>query len=225
MVQSPEAVLSKLSGPSWGPASKGTPKRLVILCHGVGADGNDLIDLTPFWGRVLPDAVFVAPHAPEPFDMAPSGRQWFPLGDLDPAKLGGGVRRAEKVLDEFIDEQLAKYNLSPTAYALMGFSQGAMIALFTGLRRATAPRAILAFSGALIDPETLKAEMKNHAPVLLAHGEADQVVPVFRSRDAEAVLRAANVPVEALYVANLGHGIDDAILDAGALFLKKAFAG
>jgi phospholipase/carboxylesterase len=220
-----EAVLSKLSGPNWGPASKQPPKQLVILCHGVGADGNDLIELAPFWAGGLPDAVFVAPHAPEPFDMAPVGRQWFSLGDLDPAELGAGVRRAAKVLDEFIDEQLAKYSLPPTAYALMGFSQGAMTALFTGLRRADAPRAILAFSGALIEPESLQAEMKNQAPVLLAHGEADQIVPVFRSRDAEAALRAVKIPVEALYVANLGHGIDDTVLDAGASFLKKSFAG
>jgi phospholipase/carboxylesterase len=217
--------LSKLTGPSWGPASKKAPRKLVILCHGIGADGNNLIDLAPFWAQALPDAIFVAPHAPEPFDLAPEGRQWFPLGDLDPAKLCVGVRRAAKVLDEFIDEQLTKYGLPPTAYALMGFSQGAMTALFTGLRRADAPRAILAFSGALIEPEALKAEMKNHAPVLLAHGEADQVVPAFRSRDAEAALRTMNVPVETAYVANLGHGIDDVILDAGAQFLRKAFAG
>lgn len=217
--------MSKLSGPTWGPASKRAPKQLVILCHGVGTDGNDLIDLAPFWARVLPDAIFVAPHAPEPFDLAPMGRQWFSLGDLDPAKLGVGVRRAAKVLDEFIDEQLGKYGLPPTACALMGFSQGAMTALFTGLRRADAPRAILAFSGALIDPESLKAEMKNHAPVLLAHGEADQMVPAFRSRDAEAALRAVNVPVEAVYIGDLGHGIDDVVLDAGAQFLQKAFAG
>jgi phospholipase/carboxylesterase len=165
--------LAILTGPSWGPASNGAPEQLVILCHGVGADGNDLIDLAPYWARVLPDAIFVAPHAPEPFDMAPMGRQWFPLSNLDPAKLGVGVRRAAKVLDLFIDEQLAKYALPPTAYALMGFSQGAMTALFTGLRRVNAPRAILAFSGALIAAETLRSEMKNHAPVLLGHGEAD----------------------------------------------------
>lgn len=212
-----------LTGPSWGPASKGAPRQLVILCHGVGADGRDLIDLAPFWGRVLPDAVFVAPHAPEPFDMAPVGRQWFSLGDLDPGKLGAGVRRAAVALDEFIDEQLAKYGLPPTAYALMGFSQGAMTVLFTGLRREDAPRAILAFSGGLIDPQALQAEMKNHAPVLLAHGEADPVVPAFRSRDAEAALRAVNVPVEAVYAAGLGHSINDVILDAGAVFLRKAF--
>jgi phospholipase/carboxylesterase len=215
--------LPNLTGPSWGPASKGAPRQLVILCHGVGTDGYDLIELAPFWARVLPDAIFVAPHGPEPFDMAPMGRQWFSLGDLVPANLGVGVRRAAKALDEFIDEQLAKYALPPTAYALMGFSQGAMTALFTGLRRADAPRAILAFSGALIEPESLKAEIKNHAPVLLAHGEADPVVPAFRSRDAEAALRAVHVPVEAVFSANLQHGIDDVILGAGALFLQKAF--
>jgi phospholipase/carboxylesterase len=89
---------------------------------GVGADGNDLIDVAPYWAHALPDAVFVAPHAPERFDLAPVGRQWFPRGDLDPAKLGAGVPRAAKVLDAFIEEQLAKYALPPTAYALMGFS-------------------------------------------------------------------------------------------------------
>jgi phospholipase/carboxylesterase len=190
----------------------------------VGADGNDLIDLAPYWGRVLPDAVFTAPHGLEPFDMAPVGRQWFSLGSLEPARLEAGVRLAAKALDLFMDEQLAKYALPPTAYALMGFSQGAMTALFTGLRRVHPPRAILAFSGALISPETLKAEMNNRAPVLLAHGEADQVVPAFRSRDAEAALHAAGVPVEAVFKAGLGHGIDDDILNAGGLFLQKAFA-
>jgi phospholipase/carboxylesterase len=211
--------------PSWGPASKSTPRQLVILCHGVGADGHDLIDLAPYWGRALPDAVFVAPHGPEPFDMAPVGRQWFPIGDLNPATLGSGVRRAAVMLDAFIDQQLKKYGLPEAAYALMGFSQGAMTALFTGLRRPHAPRAILVFSGALIAPESLATELKNHAPVLLAHGEMDAVVPAFRSRDAAAALEQAGVPVETVFSPNLEHGIDDIILTAGALFLQKAFAG
>jgi phospholipase/carboxylesterase len=106
----------------------------------------------------------------------------------------------------------------------MGFSQGAMTVLFTGLRRAAAPRAILAFSGALIAPETLTAELANRAPVLLVHGEADDVVPAFRSRDAETALRAAGVPVEAVYVPGLGHGIDDTGLAMGALTLQRSFA-
>jgi phospholipase/carboxylesterase len=197
----------------------------VILCHGVGADGHDLIDLAPYWGRALPDAVFVAPHGPEPFDMAPMGRQWFPIGDLNLASFGPGVRRAAAWLDRVIDEQLAKYDLAPTAYALMGFSQGAMTALFTGLRRQAAPRAILAFSGGLIEPDKLATELQNRAPVLLGHGEADPIVPASRSRDAAAALKAAGVPVETVFSAKLEHGIDDVLLTAGALFLQKAFAG
>ncbi len=212
------------TGPSWGPALKGKPRQLVILCHGLGADGHDLIDLAPYWGRALPDAVFVSPHGPESFDMAPTGRQWFPIGDLDPAHFGAGVRRAAPVLNQFIDAQLKKYDLPPTAYALMGFSQGAMVALFTGLRRPAAPRAILAFSGALVDPEDLAAELKNHAPVLLAHGQADQIVPASYSIDAEQVLQAAGIPVETVFSPKLEHGIDDILLTAGALFLQKAFA-
>jgi phospholipase/carboxylesterase len=196
----------------------------VILCHGVGSDGNDLISLAPYWARVLPDAVFVSPHGPEPFDMAPMGRQWFSLGDRDLTKLGAGVRRAAIVLDAFIDAQLAKYALPPTAYALMGFSQGAMTVLFTGLRRAEAPRAILAFSGALIAPETLPAEAKNQAPVLLGHGEADPVVPAFLSRDAAAALQALSIPVQTVFSPALEHSIDNLILDAGAVFLRKAFS-
>lgn len=217
--------MTQEADPSWGPAAKTAPRQLVILCHGVGADGHDLIDLAPYWGQALPDAAFVAPHGPEPFDMAPAGRQWFPIGDLNPAKFGPGVRRAATALDAVIDAQLRKYGLPPTAYALMGFSQGAMTALFTGLRRQAAPRAILAFAGALIEPGTLAAEARNRAPVLLAHGEADPIVPASHTREAEAALKAAGIPVETVFSPKLEHGIDDVLLTAGALFLQKAFAG
>jgi len=212
-----------LDGPRFGPAN-GAAKQLIVLCHGVGADGNDLIDLAPYWSRAVPEAAFVAPHAPEPFAMAPHGRQWFPIGNLDPATLGAGVRRARTALDGFLDAELARLGLPPDAYALMGFSQGAMTVLFTGLRRAVPPRAILAFSGALIDPDSLARERAGHPPVLLVHGEADPVVPVSRSRDAEATLRANQIPVQGLYVPKLAHGIDDSGLSAGALALQRGFA-
>jgi phospholipase/carboxylesterase len=210
-----------LSGPSWGPASGAKPKQLVVLCHGVGADGRDLIELAPIFGATLPDAIFIAPNAPEAYDMAPFGRQWFSIGDINPAKLGQGVRRAAKVLDAFLDAELARLGLS--SYALVGFSQGAMTALFTGLRRAQAPAAILAYSGALIDPQSLAAEIQNHAPVLLAHGESDDIVPAFRSRDAAASLREADIPVELVFSPSLGHGIDEAGLQAGAALLRRVF--
>ena len=107
----------------------------------------------------------------------------------------------------------------------MGFSQGAMTVLFTGLRRAAAPRAILAFSGGLVAPETLPAELANRAPVLLVHGEADDVVPVTARATPEQALRAASVPVETLCVPRLGHGIDATGISMGALALQRAFAG
>jgi phospholipase/carboxylesterase len=216
--------MDKLDGPRFGPSSGGAARQLVVLCHGLGADGHDLIDLAPTWAHALPDAAFVAPDAPYPCDMAPGGRQWFSVADRSPERMAAGVRRAAPALDRFIDAELARLALPATAYALMGFSQGAMMVLFAGLRRPVAPRAILAFSGALIAPESLAAELANHAPVLLVHGEADEVVPVTRSREAAAALRAAGIAVEETYSERLGHGIDDAGLTAGALFLQRGFA-
>jgi phospholipase/carboxylesterase len=207
----------------WGPASKGTPKQLVVLCHGLGADAYDLIDLAPSWADAVPDALFASVNAPDEH-YSGFGRQWWAVSDRRPEVMVGGVRRAAGFLDAFVDAELARLGLPAEAYALMGFSQGAMTVLFTGLRRPVAPRAILAFSGALIAPETLEAELRNKAPVLLVHGEADGQVPVQRSRDAEAALLAAGVPVEALYIPNLEHGIDDSGIAMGALALRRAFA-
>jgi phospholipase/carboxylesterase len=206
----------------WGPASKATPKQLVVLCHGLGADAYDLIDLAPSWSEAVPDALFASVNAPDEH-YSGFGRQWWPVGDRRPEVMEAGVRRAAGFLDTFLDAELARLGLPETEYALMGFSQGAMTVLFTGPRRPVAPRAILAFSGALIAPDTLAAERRNNAPVLLVHGEADGQVPVQRSREAEAVLRADGVPVETLYVPNLGHGIDDSGIAMGALALSRAF--
>jgi phospholipase/carboxylesterase len=216
--------MEDLDGPRYGPASGGTPRQLVVICHGLGADGHDLIDLAPTWAHALPDAAFVAPDAPYPCDLGPTGRQWFSLADRTPARVEAGLRHLQPIFDRFVDAELARLSLPATAYALMGFSQGAMTVLFTGLRRPVAPRAIMAFSGGLVAPEKLAAELANRAPVLLVHGEADEVVPVSRSRDAAVALRAAGIAVEETYSERLGHGIDDAGLTAGALFLQRAFA-
>jgi phospholipase/carboxylesterase len=215
--------MAELDGPRWGPASKGAPRQLVVLCHGLGADGHDLIDLAPSWGHALPDALFVSVDAPFIHDSG-FGRQWWSVADRTPSVMEAGVRQAASFLDPFIDAELARHNLPADAYALMGFSQGAMTVLFTGLRHVPPPRAILAFSGALIAPETLAAELSGRPPVLLVHGEADEAVPVSRSRDAEAALRAAGVPVEATYIPRLGHGIDDTGISMGALALQRAFS-
>jgi phospholipase/carboxylesterase len=217
-----ETAMTVIDGPRWGPKSGAPAKQLVILCHGLGADGHDLIDLAPAWAPALPDAAFAAPDAPQPCDMAGFGRQWFSVADRTPAIMEAGMRQAAQSLDAFINAELARLALE--AYALMGFSQGAMTALYTGLRRQAAPRAILAFSGALVAPASLAAEIRNRAPVLLAHGEADEVVPASRSREAETALLAAGIPVATHFSPYLGHGIDDAGISLGALFLQRAFA-
>lgn len=215
-----------LDGPRWGPRSGGKPRQLVVLCHGVGADGHDLIDLGPsFYSHAVPDAVFVSPDAPFPYEAAPMGRQWFSLADRSPAMMVAGVTAAADHLMRFVSEELARLGLPGDAFALMGFSQGAMTSLFAGLRRAPAPRAILAYSGALLAPDTLAAEIRNRPSVLLAHGEADPVVPVSASREAERALVALGVPVETVYTPRLQHAIDGGALSAGALLLQRVFDG
>lgn len=206
----------------WGPASQRQPRQLVVLCHGIGADAHDLFDLAQDWGEAAPDALFASVNAPE-VHYSGFGRRWWAVGDRRPEVMETGVRRAQAALDGFLDAELARLGLPADAYALMGFSQGAMTVLFTGLRRAVGPRAILAFSGALLVPESLPGEIRNHAPVLLVHGEVDEAVPVSRSREAEKVLQQAGVPVESTYIPGLGHGIDDTGIAMGGLVLRRSF--
>ena len=204
----------------WGPA-EGPARQMVILLHGLGADGADLIDLAPSWAPALPNAVFVAPHAPESYAEAGFGRQWFALWDRSDAARAAGADAARDWLDQFIDAELQRQGV--TDYAIMGFSQGAMMALHVGLRRPLAPKAILAFSGALLAPERL-AESANKAPVLLVHGEADEVVPPALSRAAATALEQHGVPVQTQFSHGLGHGIDEAGLSAGAIALQRGFS-
>ena len=105
-------MLMALSGPSRPPVSGGKPRRLVILLHGLGADGNDLIGLQQYWGRLVPDAEFVSPNAPFPCDMAGYGYQWFSVQDRSPAAMLAGVRAAAPILDAYIDEELQKRGLT-----------------------------------------------------------------------------------------------------------------
>jgi len=203
----------------WGPATAPV-RQLVVLLHGLGADGNDLIDLAPYWSRAVPNSAFLSPHAPEPFEGGGFGRQWFPLLDRSNATRTAGVESARLWLDSVIDAELTR--LGVTDYAIMGFSQGAMVALHTGLRRQTPPRVILAYSGRLVAPEQLDT-ITHKVPVLLVHGARDEVVPAQESRLAEAALKAANIPVNSLFCPDLGHGLDDAGLSAGAMALQRRF--
>jgi phospholipase/carboxylesterase len=214
-------MTDRLDGPRWGPAEGGAPQKLVLLIHGLGADGFDLIDLAPGWGKAVPDALFIAPHGFEPCDLAPYGRQWFSVQDRTPARMEAGVRVAAARLAALLDAELAGLGLTRADCALMGFSQGAMTALFMGLRLAPPPAAILAYSGRMLGGDALGTEIASRPPVLLVHGEADEVVPMQGSQQAEAVLAALAVPVEAVYRPGLAHGLDEAGIALGGLALQR----
>ncbi len=213
-----------LDGPRYGPASGQAPKQLVVLLHGLGADGNDLISLAPYFAQVLPEAAFVSPHAPFPCDMAPFGRQWFSLQERTLETMLGGVRMAAPVLDGFLDAELDKAGLTAEHLALVGFSQGTMMALHVGLRREAGPRAIVGFSGALLAPELLPEEIASRPPVLLVHGAADEVVPAQSLPAAVAALEANQVPVTHELRPGLGHSIDERGLQLAMGFLAETFA-
>jgi phospholipase/carboxylesterase len=219
------ALLPDLSGPIHKPASGGKPRQLVVLLHGVGADGNDLIGLAPYWAARLPDAEFVSPNGPFPCDMAPFGRQWFSLQDRSPAAILAGVRATAPILDAFLDAALAARGLDNRQLALVGFSQGTMMSLYVGLRRAQAPAGIVGYSGALVGADALPREIRSRPTVLLVHGDADEVVPVHALSGAANGLKAAGVPVEILTRPGLGHGIDEEGLSRGGEFLHQAFGG
>jgi len=223
--EEPPPMLGQLTGPSRPPLSGGTPRRLVILLHGLGADGNDLIGLQQYWGRLLPEAEFVSPNAPFPCDMAPYGYQWFSVQDRTPASVLAGVRAAAPSLDAFIDEELRKRDLTDSDAALVGFSQGTMISLFVGLRRAAPLAGILGYSGRLIAPELLAGELRSRPPVLLVHGTEDPLVPFESMANAEAALRQAGVPVETLACPGIEHAIDPEGLERGGRFLRDVLSG
>jgi phospholipase/carboxylesterase len=217
-------MMLSLSGPSHPPAAGGKPRRLVILLHGLGADGNDLIGLARYWGRLVPDAEFVSPDAPFPCDLSGYGYQWFSVQDRSRESTLAGVRAAAPVLDAYIDDELKQRGLDDGDAALVGFSQGTMMSLYVGLRREKPLAGILGFSGRLIAPELLAEEVRSRPPVVLVHGTADPVVPFDSLAAAETGLKAAGVPVETLSCPGIEHNIDQQGLERGGIFLREVLS-
>ncbi|HUI21533.1 MAG TPA: dienelactone hydrolase family protein [Methylocella sp.] len=220
-------MAATLDGPRL-PATSQKTEQLVVFLHGYGANGNDLIAIGKQWRNLMPGAAFVAPNAPEPCGQVPGGRQWFRLTMRDPDERWIGVNKAAPILNAFLDAECDRYGLDDSQLALVGFSQGTMLALHAGLRRARTPAAILGYSGELVAPPDQEPAIASKLgakspPIFLLHGSKDDVIPaeaLFRS--AEALARA-EIPSQWHLSVGLGHGIDGLGLLYGGLFLAKCF--
>jgi phospholipase/carboxylesterase len=223
-------MAAELDGPRLEPKTGGAARQLIVFLHGYGADGNDLIDIGRAWQPLLPHAAFASPHAPHPCGQAPMGREWFPLTNRDPQERWKGANAAAPVLHAFLDAELKRRNLPPSALALVGFSQGTMMALHAGLRRATAPFAIVGYSGLLVvppdaDPDAFAAGITARPPILLIHGDRDDRIPIDALFNATAGLASLDAPVEWHIASGIGHGIDQEGLRHGGEFLARRLAG
>jgi phospholipase/carboxylesterase len=225
-------MTATLDGPRI-PARGGRTTALVVFLHGYGADGNDLIELGHQWRSLLPGAAFVSPHAPERCALSPTGRQWFALSGTLPNISAGaeerwrGVVKARGPIDSFLDAELDRLGLDGSRLALVGFSQGAMMAMHVGLRRPRAPAAILGYSGILAGPERLKEATARDAqgrppPILLIHGDQDPLIPIEATFMAAEALSQAAIPAQWHVSFGVGHGIDGGGLRHGGLFLAEA---
>ncbi len=202
------------------PKSGKKPDSMVILLHGLGANGADLIGLARYWEMALPNTVFVSPDAPFPCDMAPVGYQWFSLQNWSPASMLKGVQEATPVLNEYIDKMLEHYGLSDDRLALAGFSQGTMMSLYAGPRRKNKIAGVLGYSGALVGAETLGGPDIHKIPVHLIHGSVDMVVPVGAFHLAKTSLESNGFNVTGGITRGLEHNIDEDGIESGAAFLS-----
>ena len=205
-----------LNGPEYR-SSKET-KSICIFLHGWGSDGQDLITLADQFSIEFPYMSFYSPNAPDVCSMNPYGRQWFEIssGSQKIEDIGDNV----SALNKFIDEKIKINNILENRVFLMGFSQGGMMSLHVGLRRENYIGGIISFSGALIFPDHLK-EIKNGSPVLMVHGEDDEVVPFKEMNKGCNHLKDHNIEVETLGIPKLGHGINDLGIKQAIKFMKE----
>ena len=213
-----------VNGSSLAPASGKPPKQIVLLLHGYGSKGADLISLARHWQAALPDALFLAPNAPSRLSMG-GGYQWWPLTDIEPRALAEGAARAAPAIDAFINRKLQQYALTDAQLAIVGFSQGTMMALHVGLRRGQKVAGIVGYSGTLTGAHELKDDEITKPPVLLVHGSADAIVPLAASYAAKADLERLGMDVTVHVSGGVGHSVDPVGLKLGGEFLSKSLLG
>jgi phospholipase/carboxylesterase len=213
-----------VNGSSLQPASGGRPKQIVLLLHGFGSNGADMIALAPHWQALLPDALFLAPNAPQRMGAMAAAYQWWPLSAFTPQALASGAASAAPAIDTFIDRKLAQYDLGEADLAIAGFSQGTMMALHVGLRRSHQVAAIVGYSGMLTGAPELARLPIAKPPVLLVHGSADAIVPVAALHAAKAALDQVGIDVTTHVSTGVGHSVDPVGLQLGGAFIARAFA-
>jgi len=209
-------------------ARSGQPGAMVIFLHGYGADGADLLGLADPLAPHLPNTVFLAPDAPEPCRNNPFGRQWFPIPWLDGSsetEAQAGLAQSVGDLNAFFDARLAEEGMRPDQLAVVGFSQGTMMALHVLPRRAEPVAGIVAFSGRLLVPERLAAEALSKPPVLLVHGDQDPMVPFADMGVAGRALAEAGFETYGHVMKGTGHGIAPDGLSVALSFLKDRLTG
>jgi len=208
----------------YGPQD-GDAKSLVVMLHGVGSNGKDLISLAPMLAAGLPDTKFISPDAPFACDMVPPGYpdayQWFSLQSYDPAPMLAGVQNAFPLVEEFIEALIERINVPYSKLVLLGFSQGTMTSLYTAPRLKDTIAGILGYSGALLWEADTKSEDLKRMPVRLIHGQADDVVPVKSWDHAMEVLQEHKYEVDGHTTPGLTHSIDQVGIDSGLEFLQK----
>ena len=209
------------------PESGGDAKQVVLFLHGLGDSGSGgLLSIGQMWQPQLPDCEFICPDAPFDYDMASGdfgGRQWFSLKSFAQEDILAGVKKAAPLLNAYIDHVLTSRKIPAHKLALVGFSQGTMMALYTALRRPEAVACVIGYSGLLIGGDTLVAEKKSSPPILLVHGQLDEVVPFKAMDESKRAMKAAGLSVRSLARPQLGHGLDDAGIATGLAFLMQSF--
>ena len=213
-----------VNGASLQPRSGGAPKKLVLLLHGFGSSGTDVISLAQQWQEALPDTLFLAPHAPQRCGTMGAGYQWLGLSGFAPSVLAAGAASAAPAIDAFIDRKLAQYGLSEADLAIVGFSQGTMMALHVALRRPRAVAAVVGYSGMLAGTLGLSHGELPKPPVLLVHGTADPVVPIAALHMSESELKRLGVDITTHVSYGVAHTVDPVGLRLGRDFVAEAFA-
>lgn len=206
-----------------GPMS-GETRSAVVFLHGYGANGADLLGLADPLGEHLPDTLFVAPDAPETCAASPVGFQWFPIPWIDGSseeEAERGMRAAIDDVNAFLDALLVDEDLLPEQLVLFGFSQGSMMSLHVAPRREDEIAGIVAFSGRLLSPELLADEAVSKPPILLVHGDMDDVVPPQSLPEAAEALQGAGfTEVYAHIMKGTGHGIAPDGLSVALAFMR-----